>query len=217
MDRPIVDVPSYLFRPTSIDIDIDWGGQSIGEGVDSSEQIVFNRLPRFTFRSDLVLDGDLIAEWRALRSRARGRAGAYRLQLFDPITQAVEYDVSVDYQRALRGDFSEWFPKVVCVGDVQAGSSQITIDEVNAPFPVRVGAWLSFNDWPFQVEDRIGHGANVTLSISRLHVGIPHGAQIDLIARGLFVSVDPKNGSAGYGFSQIARPQINMYEWITRS
>jgi hypothetical protein len=214
MQRQIIDVPLPLMRVTTCDWQIDWRSQSAGDGLDG-EQIVFSRQPRFVGSPSLVVLPEAILEWRAIITRAQGRRNALRVRMVDPL--ALNIDGGGNVWRAYQtGQYVEPRPQVVAVGASAAGASSIVVDERAAPHPVRVGSYLSFNDWPFAVTSRSGSGAAVTLGVSRLVTAIPNGSGIDLRARGLFTLTEDGSGHPDYGTTRVAMPQLSLQEWITR-
>ena len=190
MTRPIIDIPRVLMRAVSCDWDVQWGGQSAGGDTGGGDQTVINRFPRFVGAPSVVLPPEMVGLFRALRAQAEGRVGAWRVPMVDPVSAQMPGNWRSDLAALQAGTYVEPRPKVICVGAVAAGASSLVVNEVAAPFPVRVGAFLSYADWPMIVTGRSGSGAAVTLTIKMLRVAIPAGAEIDLCARGLFVAAD---------------------------
>lgn len=216
MQREIIDVPLPLMRVTACDWMIDWRNQSAGDGIDG-EQIVMSRFPRYVGAPAVLLRPEVILAWRAIMTRAQGRRNALRVRMVDPLSARFASGSALSDIEALRLDqYIEPRPQILAVGASAAGAATIVIDERLATQPVSVGAFLSYDDWPFTVTSRSGTGAAVTLGVSRLVTAIPDGAAIDLRARGLFTLVDDAAGNPSYGLSRIATPQISLQEWITR-
>lgn len=218
MERHIVDVPRVLYRGTLCNWRIDWRGQAPLQATDGSEQVVFNRFPRFIGQPEMVLPPEMIGEWRALVGRLRGRSGALRMRMLDRAVQpGIGAAAWQSMWRAYRaGLYVE--PRLVirCVTAASAGDGSIVVDETGAPDPVRVGCFLSYQDWPFLVVGRSGVGASVVLTVEMLRVDIPVNADIDLVARGLFTVRADDFGWPEYGLDLVARPQLDLVEWITR-
>lgn len=103
-----------------------------------------------------------------------------------------------------------------CVSAVSAGSTTITVDETGAREPVRVGAYLSYDDWPFVVVGRSGGGNAAVLSVKMLRTPIPAGKPIDLLATGLFLAKTDTMGAPGYGVDRIATIDLDFIEWLHR-
>jgi hypothetical protein len=216
--RQIIDMPRPLLRMTQVTWDIDWGGQGGNANLRGGDQVVVSRFPRFTASLQLTFERDGIGQWRAFRSRLRGQENAARIRMIDPPTmQSVGSGVDVDWAAFLSGGYVEPRPQVSSLAAVAAGATSIQIDETTARAPIPPGAHLSYGDWPFQVLDRSGSGAAVTLEVTMLRTAIPLNGQIDLIPRGLFIMADPSQGAASYGRRLRTAPEVNFMEWITRS
>lgn len=222
MIRQIVDVPLPFARLVGVDWRPDWRGQPPAQGTDGSEQVVFNAFPRWRGAPEMVLRPEMIGQWRALVARARGRVNAYRMRMIDPVVSGIRpprlHDAGVNqgFRAWEAGMYIEPRPQVTLVSAVPAGASAIVVDERPAPHPVRVGQILSHDDWPFLVEGRSGAGSAVTLQVAMLRKPIPAGASIDLIARGIFLATSDAMGFPAYGRDRVARPQLDLVEWITR-
>lgn len=217
MIRDIVDVPRLFWRAAAIDWRIDWRGQSAGGDLAGGEQIVYNAAPRIVGSPTLVLPRRMIGSWRALMARRQGRVNAIRARLVDPALPRIGGGTAGDdWEAWLAGQYVEPRPQIPAVAAAAAGDSTLVVDERLAPFPVQVGAFLSYGDWPFLVTSRSGSGATVTLEVALLRTAIAEGASIDLLARGLFVGTADEDGSPAYGADRIARPQLDLVEWVTR-
>lgn len=216
--RTIINVPRPLMQVTQVDWDIDWGGQSAGGDMGGGDQHVVNAFPRFVGRPAFRFQGEALARWRALRSQVRGRVNAMRLRMIDPLSYEVLGATSeTDFARWLAGTYTEPRPRVLAVGAVSAGAAQIVVDETGlTDGPVRVGAYMSYNDWPFIVQGRSGSGASVTLDVDMLRTAIPDGGLIDVYARGIFLFDDPMAGAAAYGRVPRSTFDLSVSEWITR-
>lgn len=216
MERQIIDIPRVFMRAMSFDWDIDWRGQSAGEG-NEGEQIVFNRQPRFIGSPQLVLGRDMLPYWRALRARAEGRRNAWRVAMVDPLGFSFRRgSYRADWAAWLSGNYVEPRPQILCAGAAAAGASSILVDERMAERPVRVGAFLSHADWPFLVIGRSTEGTFARLEVKMLRRAIPAGAAIDLEARGLFIGTSDTMGAAPYTHVGLPRTQLELIEWITR-
>lgn len=217
MIRSIIDVPLPLVRLSSIDWRVDWRGQPAATGTDASEQVVLNRFPRFVGAPPMVLPPDMIGEWRALVARAQGRVNAWRIPMLDPVVMPVRCsDWQTDWSAWRAGLYVEPRPVVSCASGAAAGATSITVDERLADRPIQVGQFLSHDDWPFVVTGRSGRGATAVLQVQMLRKPIPSGADIDLIARGIFVGTTDAMGWPVYGLDRVARPSLDLQEWITR-
>lgn len=216
MIRQIVDVPLPFARVVDIRWRVDWRGQPPSEGTDGNEQVVYNRLPRFVGAPTMVLPPEMIGEWRALISRGQGRINAYRMRMIDPVVSPQQYPGEDPWRAYQAGVYAEPRPQIPVRAAVSAGATSIAVDESGAWRPVRIGAILSYDDLPFVVEGRTGSGDTTVLSVSMLRTAIPASGQIDLIARGLFLATSDSMGWPEYGLDWVARPQLDLIEWITR-
>lgn len=218
MDRTIITIPRVLMLATSCNWDIDWGGQSAGEDTGRSEQVVFNALPRWLGSPQIMLPQKTVAAWRALRWQVEGRKNAWSVPMIDPASYEVQTGTwESDWQAYQAGQYVEPRPVALCVSAVAAGATSITVNELALPEPVRAGSILSHNNWPFAVTARTGVGAAVVLSVKRLARAIPNGAEIDLYARGLFLSADGMMGNPGYGLPRRTAVDLSFYEWLGRA
>lgn len=216
--RQIIDMPLPLQRLTAVNWDIDWGGQGAGADTGGGDQLVLSTFPRFTAELGLRFERDAMGHWRALRARLKGRQNALRVRMIDPITMGdLHAAIHTDLTAWLAGVYDEPRPQVPCVTAATAGATILAIDETLAAAPVQVGAHLSYQDWPFMVLGRSGHGASTVLEVSMLRCAIPAGALIDMIPRGVFLMTDPSQGAVGYGRQQRMTSSISMTEWITRA
>lgn len=217
MNTQIIDLPRIFMRAMQYDWDIDWSGQSAGPGLDASDQLVLNRFPRFVGNPTLVLPRPMIGHFRAIRAQAHGRANAWRLRMVDPVSNQLGGANWRDQWAAyLAGDYIEARPQIVTTASAAAGDTEIGVDETSALRPVPVGAYLSYDDWPFIVTGRSGSGSAVTLQVEMLRTAIPSGGSIDLSARGLFKTTDGMAGNPIYGAPRSASAELSFVEWITR-
>ncbi|MBZ4023246.1 hypothetical protein CKO11_12335 [Rhodobacter sp. TJ_12] len=213
----IIDIPLLFWRVTEVNWRIDWRGQGALSGLNGADQAILNRFPRFVGAAPLVLPPQMIPAWRALMTKGAGRANVYRVRMLDPVAQAVpRQGWRADWADYQRGFYSEARPQVICAAGAAAGATSITVDERALPAPIKVGAYLSHNDWPFAVTGRSGTGAATVLEVAQLRRTIPAGGPIDCIARGLFRATDDATGQVGYGLDRVARPTLDLVEWITR-
>ena len=215
--RDVNDLPSIFLRLSRVDWDIDPGGRSAGQDAGGGDQVVLTGFPRFIAQPELVLPEAMIGHFRAIRAKLRGRQNALRVAMIDPVGIGLERGAFESDWRAYRaGQWVEPRPQIPAVSAVLAGASSIVVDERGARAPVRVGAYLSYEDWPFLVVGRSGSGAAVTLEVEMLRRAIPAGAQIDLLARGIFLSGDLAGSNPAYGLDRVAAPRLALREWITR-
>ena len=217
MSRRIITIPLPLMRSTSCDWDIDWAGQSAGASNDNMSQVVFNRFPRWIGSPSISLHGDLINAWRAVRARAQGRAGIYRVPMIDldhmpDMPDGILFDPDVPFDD---GDGFAFEPFVTCAAGAEAGADEIVVQETD--FEARLGQFMSHDDWPFVVAAKAAEGAAVRLTIEMpLRRAIPAGAHILLRAWGLFEATDDMMGNPAYGLVKVSAPQLSFREWLNR-
>jgi len=218
VNRTIIDIPRLFCRGFVRNWRPDWRGQPPAVGTDGSEQIVYNRFPRFVGTLQPHIRPEMIAAWRAIILQGEGRVNAYRVRMIDPAGSppVAGGDWRSDLRAYLAGIYVEPRPQIICPAGATAGATSIVVDERLAPRPVKVGAFLSHDDWPFAVTARSGSGEVTTLSVKMLRRPIPAGAAIDLFARGIFIATSDAMGFPEYGLSRSARPQLDLQEWITR-
>ncbi|GGE26588.1 hypothetical protein SAMN05421774_11256 [Gemmobacter megaterium] len=218
MIRDIIDIPLPFLRALTVDWRPDWRGQPPATGTDGSDQVVYNAFPRWVGAPQLVLPPEMVGAWRALVLRGQGRVNAYRVRMVDPVVSPVWSgagwrEVWSAWQSGL---YVEPRPQMPCAAPAAAGATSIVVDESALSRPITVGSFLSYQDWPFAVTGRSGSGAATTLQVELLRVAIPAGAQIDVIARGVFLASGDAMGLPAYGLDRVARPQLDLVEWITR-
>jgi hypothetical protein len=218
MTRTIIDIPLAYWRTTVTEWLVDWRTQSAGGDAAGGEQVITSGFPRFTGRTQLVLPPAMIGHWRALMMTGEGRKNAWRVRMFDPATFSLSGgDWLTEWQAVLSEQYVEPRPRVPVVGAVSPGASYVVVNESELVEPIRVGAFLSYSDWPFVVTGRSGSGASVTLTVKMLRVGIPDAGLVDVIARGVFVPSSDMSGQPMYVVAeQAARPEFELMEWITR-
>lgn len=218
MIRDIIDIPLPFLRALTVDWRPDWRGQPPATGTDGSDQVVYNAFPRWVGAPQLVLPPEMIGDWRALVLRGQGRVNAYRVRMIDPVVSPVWSGAGwrAIWSAYQSGLYVEPRPQMPCAAPAAAGATSIVVDESALARPVTVGSFLSYQDWPFAVIGRSGSGTVTTLQVELLRVAIPAGAQIDVIARGIFLASGDAMGLPAYGLDRVARPQLDLVEWITR-
>jgi hypothetical protein len=215
--RTIIDLPRVFLRAAMVDWDIDWRGQSSGDDTGGGDQIVVGGFPRFVGAPALTLPVAMVGHFRAIRATAQGRINAWRVPMIDRVSrQAGGDDWRAQFAAYRRGEYVEPSDKLRCAVAASAGDTSITVDETLLRYPVRVGAFLSYNDWPFIVTSRSGCGAAVVLGVQMLRIAIPVNGQIDLFARGVFLMDDGRAGNPSYAGRQAAQVSLSFSEWITR-
>lgn len=215
----IIDVPRVFMRAMQIDWRPDWRGQSAGAATDGMEQIHYNAFARFVGTPTLAIPKEMRGAWRAILLKGQGRVNRYRMRMIDPVSFSLSKDGGSwrsDWRAYQAGLYVEPRPTVRLVSAAAAGTTQIVVDERAARAPVRIGSYLSHNDWPFAVTDRTGAGAAVTLDVVMLRRAIPANAQIDLFARGVFAAQSDDAGFGSYEPGRGFQVQMPLQEWITR-
>lgn len=215
--RSIIDVPRVFLRASAVDWAIDWRGQSAGEDTGGGDQVVVSGFPRFVGNLPLVLPRAMVGHYRALILRMQGRVNALRVPMIDPVSfQAGGAPWQAHWRAYLSGQYVEPRPKVLTVAASSAGAPSVTVDERPLARQIPVGAFLSYNDWPFAVVARSGPVEARVLTVQRLAVAIPSGAEIDLAARGVFLLPSGLSAQPGYGVTGPSQPELSLTEWITR-
>lgn len=231
MKRDVVTLPPSLLRAVRFVWDIDWRGQSAGASLTGGTTTVFNAAPRWVGQPVFAVNGVAIAQWRAVRAAARGRAHLYRLPLIDPIgARDMVPDLGADAarlglplakgQRLANGAGIAWRPCLRCVGGgAAAGATDMVVDASRAPRPPYVGQILSHDYWPFVVTSvlpgSVADRYDITLEMP-LRGEIPENDAVDLIAHGLFEATDDTSGPADYDRQMRARPQLSLVEALVR-
>lgn len=168
-----ITIPLELMLSTNVSWDIDWRGQSSGESNAGSRQIVYNAFPRWVGKPKLALEGQQIAEWRAIRARAQGRRGVYRVPMVDPLSfdyGSLRKDIlqqgipNVNNNTFSTGKgmayapFWRVSPEPPGVMDTNnegyvpsAGDQQIWIDASDLDSKPKIGGIYSIRDYPFVV------------------------------------------------------------------
>ena len=218
MGRKIVTSPTDLMRVLDVNWDVEWRGQPPASTVGGIDVATYNRFPRFIGAPTLVLAGDRIAHWRAIRAAAGGRTAIYQVPMIDPV--AAQSGPQVPYSQGQfhsEGQGFDYAPTVELVAAVAAGDTSIVIDETGADFAVKPGAFLSYNFWPFIVTSRIPlGGGQVELGVEMLRTAIPAGSRIEQRARGLFIASDDQMGNPAYGLTFVSRPKLSFVEYLNR-
>ena len=220
MQRPIITIPAGFLHFLDVDWDIDWRGQPPGNDTGGGTSVVYNRFPRWIGSPSIVLQGDAIAQWRAIRAQAQGRVGIYRLPMVDPIgftsgatSGGTSFAGGVSFASGV-GFASE--PACFAVTDVSAGAVQIRVE--NAEVAPVVGQIMSHKLWPFLVTWVLEVSAGIyDLGIQMpLRTAMTAGDIIKLEGEGLFEAVEDGMGRAGYDVDLIARPRLNFREVLNR-
>jgi hypothetical protein len=231
VERPIVTVPRSLMRVTAVDWDIDWREKGAREATDGSMQTVIAAAPRWVGTVPLRLTPETILAWRAIRDEARGRTGLYRLPLVDPLginlaaghIPAALRNLGVPFstdERFLTGQGFSYLPAVELVAAAAPGDRVLILRDLGFGHPLRVGMFLSHNDWPIritsrtEIEDDDGPLVEVTVA-PFLRNAIPAGALIEMAATGIFEVTDG-SGNPAYDLSRISTPTLNVQEWLNR-
>ncbi|WP_299558729.1 hypothetical protein [uncultured Sulfitobacter sp.] len=211
-------------RVTKVNWWIDWRGQSAGSGNDSTEQIVYNRFPRWIGSPEVLLRGDAILQWRAHMMAARGRVGLFRVPMMDALSYAPSLHGhnpdGLPFSTGKRFNTGKGFgyaPYATNLTAAVAGATSLEINDDNAPRPVRQGVYISFNDWPYVVTSVSQDGGTKVITVETpLRENIPAEAMIDLDAKGIFIADTDTMGNPEYGKDLKANPTASFVEWINR-
>lgn len=222
MKRPIITIPTHIVRMTRFSWDIDWRGQSLGETSDGTTRTIYNAFPRWIGEPELHLNDRLIAEWRAVRAAAQGRAAVYRVPMVDPVgysspflASGIPWDNGQPFDT---GAYWRFEPYCLAVTPAARGATTLTVDTSPTGDGIAIGQILSANDWPFVVTSVRGvtpQRQELTLQ-PPLREPIAAGARIDMQAHGLFEAVDDTTGMAAYRADRISKPVIQLREVLVR-
>lgn len=212
----IITISRPMMLAIDCNWDIDWRGQSAGGNNAGGAQIVYNRFPRWIGSPTLRLGDDQVNQWRAVRAAAQGRANVFRVPMIDH--GDVEYFEGIPFDNGetfSTGQGMAYAPFVSTVAAAAAGASDILVSEGDET--VRVGQFISHDDWPALVTWRTEEGANVRLGIQMpLRRAIPAAAEIQLRAHGLFRATDDTMGNPAIGLVRFSEPQLSFEEWLNR-
>lgn len=215
MERPLITLPPLL--AAEVDWDIDWREQSSGTTIAGKRHIEITGLPRWIGTPRLQMHRGEVNIWRAHRWSGRGQTGIFRVQMTDSASLGFQPGGQLPFDGdVLFDDDTGWadLPQVRCVGGAAAGATEIVIDEVTAPHPVRVGGLMSHDDKPFAITWRMTEGGSlVRLGIEMpLRRPIPADDLIDMAAFGLFEMVEPRTGNAPYRSSRFSETEFQLQE-----
>ncbi|WP_323764597.1 hypothetical protein [Marinovum sp.] len=229
MQREIVDVPRGLLRLLEVDWDIDWRGQGLRDSADGVSTAVINRFPRWIGSPRVVLEGDRLRAWRAIRAEAQGLVGLYRVPMVDPVgydyRQAVEdagiAPAGVPFSTGESFSHGHGFaydPVAQATADFAAGAPEITIDTASAGALPRVGQILSHDDRPFLVTAILTtSGTECTIRIQLpLRTDLPEGGLVQMQARGIFEAAEQQMGNPSYGLDLVSRVRLSFREYLGR-
>lgn len=221
MTRQMINIPRPLLRTLTFNWDIDWRNQSTPVANDGNNQIVMMKFPRWVGAPSVVLRKQEIAQWRAIRARARGRVNLYRLPMLDQVTEVFSQYACGGVPHSTGQKFSTgqgylYRPQVVSTLGASAGATSITVTEDSAR-PLTEGQFLSYDDWPFKITSITGLTSEKTLEIEMpLRKAIPAGARIDLIAYGVFEASDDQMGLPEYDPLRRSTPVLEFREALNR-
>ncbi|WIY23355.1 hypothetical protein [Parasedimentitalea psychrophila] len=220
MQRPIVTIPAGFLQLLEVDWDIDWRGQPPGNDTGGGTSVVYNRFPRWIGSPSILLQGDGIAQWRAIRAQAQGRVGIYRLPMVDPVgfvssalTGGTSFEGGATFASGT-GFAAE--PACFAAAGAAAGAVQIRVE--NAEVAPVIGQIMSHKLWPFTVTwvSEVSAGVYELGIQMPLRAAIAAGDTIKLQGEGLFEAVEDSMGRAGYDLDLVARPRLNFREVLNR-
>jgi hypothetical protein len=214
MTRPFITVAPDFLKLTQVDWDIDWREQASGNSVAGRRNINLNRLPRWVGKPTLDLFRDDIAQWRAIRLAARGMTGIFRLRMADFLPTACVSGGGVTFAGGNTFDGGVLFQAeytVRCDAGAAAGATEIEVVMASANDTIKVGQFLSHNDWPFAVVAIEGSTLRVEMPLRQ---AIPAGDLINLHGTGLFEMASAMTGNPAYGNTLVSRPTLDLQEWL---
>lgn len=226
MQRDIITIPHGLIKPTSLDWDIDWRGQSAGDSTAGVTQVIYNAFPRWVGSPTILLTRAAIPQWRAIRLSLQGRRNVLRVRMCDiafgraqagltkeELASGLSFSSGVKFSTG-KGVFAD--PFCVATADAAAGDTQITVDCSShgvAPVP---GQIMSADDWPFAVTAVTSEGGDVyTLDVTMpLRAAVAAGDLVMMTGYGRFELTDESSGRAAYDYTRVATTTISLIEVI---
>lgn len=228
MQRDVITIPHGLMRPTSLDWDIDWRGQSAGDSTTGISQVIYNAFPRWIGSPQIFLSQAAIPQWRAIRLSLQGRRNVLRVRMCDiafgraqtgltqeELSEGLSFSSGVRFETG-KGVFAD--PFCVATADAAAGATQITVDVSSHGVAPIAGQIMSADDWPFAVTAVTNEGSNVyTLDVTMpLRAAITAGDYVMMNGYGRFELTDERTGLAAYDITRTARPTVSLQEVIAR-
>lgn len=210
MTPTIINMPYQIMRAVNCDWDIDWRSQSSGEGTDGVEQIFLTPFPRWIGSPTLALYGDLVKDWRSVRTKLRGRVNVLRVPMIDHDEIPDAYGTEA---REINGTGLGDGPTLTATEAASAGADSVVLSR--GIYPVRVGSFISIKDWPYTVLD-VEQGTNA----QRVYVGMPlrravaQGDVVNLRAHGLFKAQEDAMGAIDVGANGFCEVHLSLREWI---
>ncbi|GAA6190894.1 hypothetical protein [Phaeobacter sp. NW0010-22] len=219
MIRPIITIPQSFLRHLKVNWEIDWRGQSLGANTAGYTQTVYNQFPRWFGASEILLKGQEIAQWRAIRAKAQGRVGMYQVPLCDPVGYTgSRFGGGLKFSTGFKFSTGKGFayePFCKAARAAKAGATELRVSSSVTP---NVGQIMSHNYWPFVVTEVI----EITPGIFDLGVQMPlreaisAEREINLQATGLFEAVEDGMGQITYDASRVVSVRLSLREVLNR-
>lgn len=224
MARQIVTIPRALMRQLEVNWRVDARGQGLPETTTGLSQTVYNAFPRWVGSPRLSLRRDTALQWRAIKSRLRGRVNVLRVPMIDPLgfdwiaaagAQAAGVNFSTGQPFSTGAGF-EYTPVATAAQAYAVGATSIRIDISPTGIAPVVGQIMSWWDWPFAVESAVQVSATLwDLEIwLPLRAALPSGGLIRMEGVGLFEAPSDDMGDLAYDANQKAVVQTAFREWI---
>jgi len=230
MTRTLIDMPPDLLRYISVDWDIDWRSQRLGEFTDGVTRTAFTGVPRWIGTPKSYLDRSRLGRWRATRAVAAGGWGIYRIRMVDlgvaPMAGAgITPAIAAQGRAWSTGEYFStgkgWEAVVTATAAASypVGATEVQIDTTpsGSVEPV-VGQIMSHDDWPFMVVSlRNRGGALWDLQIAPgLRGAITAGDIVMMQGVGRFQAMDSGMGEVGYDRQMRTRTQLQFMEVLAR-
>lgn len=223
MQRQLITVPASLFKPTDFSWDIDFRSAKLDQDLDGGDEVQLSSFPRWIGSPTLVLSDHEIAAFRAIRWHAMGRAGVYRIRMFDPIMAVpLGPDNGVPFSTGERFSTGKGFafdPFYTCTKAASIGADVLRVSvPADGPAP-RPGQIVSDqSDWPIGITSVTQvSGTQYDLTVKpNLRAAIASGDQISMEATGRFVSLGDTVGNPSFGTSLVSRPKLEFREYLLR-
>ncbi|MCB2130813.1 MAG: hypothetical protein KDE03_17540 [Rhodobacteraceae bacterium] len=224
MQRPIIDIPPDFAGKLNMNWDIEWRGQSAGDTNLGVTRTTYNAFPRWVGEPAMVLVHSEIAKWRALRARAQGLVGIYRVRILDPVA-AIDYAAGTPAPIPFDGDI--WFDDgtgfendlaAFAVKAANPGATTIRLYCETPGGPPNIGQIMSHDDWPFMVTAvrQVGTWIFDCDIQMPLRSTIRYGDLVYWEGRGLFEAAEEGMGNPTYAASRVSQVSLSFREVLNR-
>jgi hypothetical protein len=222
MQRELVTIPQNLLRVMNVNWDIDWRGQSAGDTTAGNSATVYNAFPCWVGAPKVGLVRDEITQWRAIRAKAQGRIGIYRVSMVDPLGfsmtgRNLSGKTFAGGQNFSTGAGFANIPVCSAVNAAARGATEIRVSMADEPDPVS-GQIMSHQDWPFVITSAMPVGGGLfDLGFEMpLRAAIAAGDLINLRGVGRFEVADAGAGNPAYDRRKVSEIQLSFRVVLNR-